>query len=760
MDGGRFGVWGQDDTGLPCFDYRAPGAGGEGAVLPGGDPGAPWHQLGNARVTATAHAGGWTTLWATARGFVRLTPARPRRMWSLRDAAGNTLDPAADPAGIRARWTVGGAEWRLTGGAAGSPEIRRRVWTPAGDVPALRIDVTVRGGVGGLLTEAWRLTPYPLLVGALMSRPVPAPAALSASQRLRWRAMLSGTAAVRATTEGLRHALGARMRMRAAWCPELRAAVATTRRTTRPRTTPAWHDPTLPAVVVAVLDDREVDADMSGSDVALTTALTADEELVRLAVCLVDVAAGENPAETIAAAREAVPERPPLRVTIPDAPALARETLWHGAYLRGARTHDDYFGAAYVTQGSAYGFVHGLQGAPRDYALSAVPLSYLDPAAAAGVLRVMMGMTRPDGALEYAHTGFGVCTGGVIHEAPTDLPLFLLWALTDHVWATGDEAFLDERVPFYPAHAGASCSVRDRILLAWWRMRDGVGVGPHGMLRVGSGDWNDPISAVAPRRGAFHRRGESGFNTSMAAYVLPRAGALLRQTHPEDADEIDAFAAGLRRALADAWTGRWFLRGWDGTGGPIGEDHLFLDGQVWCLIGEAGSADDRRGLVTEIAAHCDEPSPVGATILDRPHDVRGGILAPGWDCNGGVWAAVNGLLAWGYARHDAELALRNLEKQTLAAHARAYPHIWYGIWSGPDSYNAHFGDRAGETFVQPATPMTEYPVMNSNAHAGPLLALLRVLGLETTPSGVVSERPAAVPGPWRVETAVGTFAGE
>jgi hypothetical protein len=131
------------------------------------------------------------------------------------------------------------------------------------------------------------------------------------------------------------------------------------------------------------------------------------------------------------------------------------------------------------------------------------------------------------------------------------------------------------------------------------------------------------------------------------------------------------------------------------------------------------------------------------------------MLAPGWDCNGGVWAAINGLLAWAYALHDPELAWRSLQKQSLAAHARAYPHVWYGIWSGPDSYNAHYAERPGETFVHPATPMTEYPVMNSNAHAGPLLALIKVLGVEATPEGIsVTPRLPEGFGPWRLSTAL------
>ena len=140
--------------------------------------------------------------------------------------------------------------------------------------------------------------------------------------------------------------------------------------------------------------------------------------------------------------------------------------------------------------------------------------------------------------------------------------------------------------------------------------------------------------------------------------------------------------------------------------------------------------------------------------------MRAGLLAPGWDVNGGVWAFIGALTAWGLALHDPQRAWRCLGKQMLAAHARAYPGIWYGIWSGPDAFNAHFGDRPGETYVQPATPMREFPVMNSNAHAGPLLAVLKLLGVEATPEGVELRPRASGPaGAWRLTTPLATLAG-
>jgi len=102
------------------------------------------------------------------------------------------------------------------------------------------------------------------------------------------------------------------------------------------------------------------------------------------------------------------------------------------------------------------------------------------------------------------------------------------------------------------------------------------------------------------------------------------------------------------------------------------------------------------------------------------------MLADGTDCNGGVWAALGGLTAWAYALVDRTRAEGLLRRLSFESQQAAYPEIWYGQWSGPDARNSRMGDRPGETFVHPATPMTEFPVMNSNAHAGPLLGLQKL----------------------------------
>ena len=100
-----------------------------------------------------------------------------------------------------------------------------------------------------------------------------------------------------------------------------------------------------------------------------------------------------------------------------------------------------------------------------------------------------------------------------------------------------------------------------------------------------------------------------------------------------------------------------------------------------------------------------------------------------------VWPAVSQLLTWGYTRSRPDLAWRSLQRHTFAAHANAFPDVWINIWSGPDGINGIEAENPGGTWSSPLTPMTDFPVMNANQDAMALLGLLRVCGIEPSPSG-------------------------
>lgn len=759
--GGSFGTWSDDP---PVFHL--------GPVPAGEDV---WHQVGNDRLTATAHATGHVVLYSAEAGLVRLSSARPdddqRRggTWSWTGPDGVRIASSPDARGGTA-WEIGGATWTSRGRGW---QVTRRVWAPFGSAQVLHVDVEVVATDpalrGGTFTERWGFAPEPVVLGGLMSPMTRPPRGYPLRRKATWVAAFGAASASRHATLALRRVLAIPLTLRpVAWLdggvPDVQ--VVAPRRLPRwlRRRRPSWRAALPAGVVLAALDapgtvGRVLRAGPRGTQVELATALPADA-VSRLSYVVGLAPPGESAASLVQRQRaESWEDTRRQWAAMWDLrcgdPEIERETRWHAAMLRSAQVADACFGTSYVAQGSAYGFVHGLQGAPRDYAAFMVPLCLVDPDGARSMLLTMLHLQDSDGSLRYAHTGYGRATSAGVHAAPTDLPIALLWAAVEYVWTTGDAALLDLVVP-WRTDQRPPVTVRERLLLAWQHLRDRVGLGPHGLVRVGSGDWNDPISAMAPSRRAFRARGESVYNSAFAAYVLPRAAQLLAASEGRTASAMTRWADDLRAAVGRAWTGRWFLRAWDGSGGPIGADRLFLDANAWCLVAEVGTPSQRAELVRGIGALLDDPCPIGALSLDRPIDVRGGILAPGWDTNGGVWPALTALLTWGYATHEPERALRLLRKQTLAAHARACPGTWFGIWSGPDAYNAPNAADPGGTYVQPATPMREFPVMNAHAHAGPLLALVRVLGLEAGPDGLAARRPSPLGG-WSLSTPLGGF---
>jgi hypothetical protein len=109
--------------------------------------------------------------------------------------------------------------------------------------------------------------------------------------------------------------------------------------------------------------------------------------------------------------------------------------------------------------------------------------------------------------------------------------------------------------------------------------------------------------------------------------------------------------------------------------------------------------------------------------------------------NGGIWPSINGTLIWGLAMVDGKLAWDEWKKNSLAAHAEAYPDVWYGIWSGPDSYNSVLSSYPGQTMFfdhSPGKPAqfdwgvnwTDFPVMNLHPHAWQLYSIVKLLGLD------------------------------
>jgi hypothetical protein len=238
--------------------------------------------------------------------------------------------------------------------------------------------------------------------------------------------------------------------------------------------------------------------------------------------------------------------------------------------------------------------------------------------------------------------------------------------------------------------------------------------------------------------------GESVLNASFTSYVLDLYGTFLNYIGEEDqAAASKSLAEDQKMAVREQWTGKWFKRQWlNDSLGWIGEDFLWLEPQPWAIIGGASTEEQTDILVNSINEYVRDPSPIGAILMS---EVISTMPTPGGTLmNAGVWPSINGTLVWALANVDKSLGWEEWKKNSLAYHAEAYPDIWYGIWSGPDTYNSVLAKYPGHTYVSTENQdkqiltginWTDFPVMNMHPHAWPLYDVVKLFGLEFTSDG-------------------------
>ena len=416
--------------------------------------------------------------------------------------------------------------------------------------------------------------------------------------------------------------------------------------------------------------------------------------------------------------------------------AIGREMSWHGYYLLSTANYEEYSGVHTIDQGSAYGYLVGLRAATRDNLLNAIAALPLKPELAREQIEYALQlMFIEDARLAYGVTGFGMATENMIHNNPSDLQMWLLWAIVEYVQLTRDFEFLNKRVRYYPVTSGESSTVLERMARIFTFVTEKTGIGEHGMLKMCTGDWPDGMPFVARSLGEYDpEEAETSFSSAFAAYVFPRVAALLQPIEPGLAEQYESLGEKLGEAVAHMYNGRWFDRGWNGLGSVFGNEILFLEHHPWILLSGLASREQKESVLRNVQEKLEDPSMLG-NRLSYP-SVEDNFLT---ESTGGssIWMAINGLFTWAAGQLDPHYAWRDLVANSMYRHAEAYPEIWYGIWSGPDVYMPADADHPGETLCHFANAMANFPLTNSNRHAVPLIALGKLAGVETTAQGLI-----------------------
>lgn len=325
-----------------------------------------------------------------------------------------------------------------------------------------------------------------------------------------------------------------------------------------------------------------------------------------------------------------------LRLTQPDEAVRALHRVrerWLGAVSRLWITTPDeamnrYLGgwAAYQTlccrlmartslyqNGGAFGF--------RDQLQDAVNLLLLDSKPAREQIgRACAHQFSAGDVCHWWHAGFGV-EHGVRTRISDDL-LWLPWAVCEYAQKTGDTQILSAEYPFLageeleenehdryqPLTPGTETgTVLEHCRRAFMRVL-ARGVGAHGLLHIGTGDWNDAFDRVGAQG-----RGESVWLTWFFAVTARKFAALIGG---HAAEQLTLAAERCTRAAEAAWDGAWYRRGYYDDGQPLGSEksgECRID-----AIAQAFAAFDTHADPAHV--HCALTSAV-EQLFDREHNV-------------------------------------------------------------------------------------------------------------------------------------------
>lgn len=768
-DDSKFGTWRIDANGLPAFAYTCKEFEDTAAryFSTWGDANTHYHLLGNACWLGIATNHGQVYCLDPRRGFTLVggepgstVPNRSSLVtFKIQDQGGRSWHDVNTPGNQPLARRTFGAGYIEKGIDAGRLRIASRILFPPGDDPVIVAECSIEN----LTNESqrvrfdatWNLFHLPLSKSLIVSWNKRKKYQTSGALDGLLRFAVALQRIVKMDTDGARREHSTRIKFTFEQGPGPRL-IAYPRHAGEGK-----HDPTAPSdinhhlkpVAIACIDDH-----------ATTTIINVPPGTTRNAAariifaCDIDIPPGATINKRFLLAIERGEELGPLigkyraasrendlqaraaawfkdrlaTLEMPDMPWLGREIAWHGTSLLSSMFRDEYHGFHRIPQGSVYLLGHGFDGSIRDFCLFCYPLVFMDPALAREFLKFIYTCVDEQGRIAYALHGFGkklVVPG--IHANPSDQYFFVTWVTAEYIYLTRDFGFLDEPVTIKD-EKGRSKQLTVKELLARvikYVMSPEIGLGEHDMIRVRDGDWNDGISLMAKNRKAFIKYGESTFNSAMLLLSFEKIAPLIDRFDPALARDMEKIRARVERALDKAWNGKWYFRGYDGQGHPLGDDTLYLDHHAWMLQNRSLPDDKIRVLLDSITNELVFRSSCGAAIMHPPNS-KSPILPPGWDINGGTWHALNSLLAWGMRIRKPEQSFEFLQRASMHNRAERYPRCWYGIWSGPDAYNADDAERPGEAFYHASTPMCDFPFMNNNLHAGFLAAAIRCVGIE------------------------------
>lgn len=661
-----FGHWYWSEHGLPayeytgCVPYEAKDDQGNDSQLPED----PYFLLGNHRLTVFAHVSGVLQMMTAERVWARINAAeRPNYgAYSATLAVGKKqyelvgeMSMAANPELCKRCFGVGFADYQYKMGQGIVCERRVTISpskTVGGGEAAFVVTVTVRNNGRSKQRITYReqlpvhFVPMGMQMMAQADRPVSYP------------------------TEEMRQT------------DSHRASIAIGAFPTRfliwPKPNESSYYETLPPMVTMISDSATV----SNGNNALTATRTFDLRPQQSKTFRVKIGLGDIQSSFLSEGSEET-----WLHVLPDFSSepdevMRREMLWNAYIVEASAKYSQYFDETFIPQGSVYSYHYGDNIANRDHLQALLPAIYTNPCLAKSALRYVLKQTLADGEMTRGNQGYGYVPPTIYKES--DQQLYMAMAVAEYLRVTGDYAFLCEPICFYPVEACRPTTVEEILKRQFIYLRDEIGRGPNGLIRLQNSDWSDSfLHKYSPN--VFHWSAESHLNSAMAMAVLPGYIEQLRG-HVSD-DFINAVAQYTDEVtaayLSDLGDRPYSARAYLDDNHCFGLDLACIEPHSYLLQACQLSIERRRAIYNNICPLIEQPEPIG--IRTRERSMWGDIKAAE---DGGVWFALEYPLLLGVASFDRTEAWRLMKKFSFDTFAREYPDYWVGHWTAADEVNS------------------------------------------------------------------------
>ncbi|MBS7234122.1 hypothetical protein KHA90_24270 [Flavobacterium psychroterrae] len=405
-------------------------------------------------------------------------------------------------------------------------------------------------------------------------------------------------------------------------------------------------------------------------------------------------------------------------------PVLKREMLWNSHFIEASAKYNDYYKETFIPQGTVYSYHYGDNISNRDHLQAALAACYTNPELAKSSIRYVIKHSETDGEIKRGNSGYGYSAPSIFKES--DEQLFFFNTIAEYLLITKDYGFLNEGVIYFPVEYEKSDLLLHVLKKYFIYLRDEVGTGPNGLVRMLNSDWSDSFfHKYSPN--IYAGSAESHLNSAMVLAILPKLEDALKKSGNKEAlsfiSSLEDYRAKIEIAyFKDLGDRKFSARAYLNNKLKFGVDNVCIEPQGYLLQIPNLSVERKKEIYQYVKTKLSDTEKIGIRTRETP--LWGG-KADGED--GGIWFSLEYPVLLGVASFDKQEAQSLLLKFSFDNFAKQYPEYWVGQWTAADEVNSTLYREGLYSFwVAPNETKTAFQGYCSHPHTWPLYCYFKL----------------------------------